>query len=237
MSVTGMLDTAVGLPPVLKGWTGLRERAPSTDWDKTARYEARIDEKGVPISSTIRVRGINNVGFERTLRMLLGKNRFWPAQIDGCDVEGFVEMPFRIMQGGGVAAPTSPARPEILRDSLGTFVLSDGAECADVRARAKNQQLLDTEKLHPATARNIILPPMPSPPQIAGMALVFSVRVDSSGKMIDSTATLTAFEPKSYHRKLMDKAKQAKVRPAYVDRCAVEGIFTFTMTVGKTYYR
>jgi hypothetical protein len=234
MMIPGMIDSSIGVPPALNGWRGSGERAPARDHGRTARFEARIDDKGIPIPSTIRVVGILDIGFERTLRRLLEKSRFFPAQIDGCDVEGLVELPFRIMDGGAMDAPRSPPRPEILRDSLGTFTLSVGSECAEVRARAKSQQLLDTEKLVPVRARNFVLPPMPAPSQVVGKPLTFTVRVDSSGAMIDNTATLTPFEPKSYHRKMLATIMTTKLRPAYVNRCAVESTYSVTMTIGPT---
>lgn len=222
-----VINATVGLPPLLQRWATLREIAPEGERDRAVRFEARIDEKGEPIASSIRIGGLDDTDYQKKLQSWFRLHRFAPARIDGCVVTGVVVIELNVRDNGELTVP-----PLQYATHHGTILTASfGPECADVRARVRAGTLLASDSVNPAAPLSVMLPPMPVPQALHGRSVPLSVRVDSSGTAIDSAVSLPEFKPASYRKKMLSSVKLMTFRPTILRGCAAEGTVSLTYTL------
>ena len=108
-------------------------------------------------------------------------------------------------------------------------------DCVAARERARTTTftVADTAFYRFPQPTNVIMPPMPAPPQLENFDVNIGFRVDSVGQVIVSK---TRFSPigYGYDSKFKSTMVKAKFRPAVLDGCAVEGSYDLVMTLNVT---
>lgn len=229
LAIRDVIDSSIGTPPRLRRWVGSPENAPPGDRDKTARFDVRVDEQGVPIPESIRFSGLFDVAFTQKLKKQYEQHRFVPATIDGCNVEGSFTVRFRIRNNGAIEAP--PPAPVPQRAAVDSSPFLMGPQCAAARERARTGKLLPTDTLYPPLATRIFLPPMPRPPKLRGMSVVYSTLVDSAGRSVETSAVITEIPDRGYQRRMIEAFSKTTYRPAILDGCVVQGRYQVTVNL------
>jgi hypothetical protein len=218
-AVSDLREVPEGKPVHLIDWAGTGQRNPPTVNRTLLRYSARIDTSGRPMRGTDTLRGSDKGALVNSIKSDMQRNRYSPAMIGGCTVEGRVVVLMEIPKGG-VLQQLAPSR-ESTSDSV-------SSHCREVRRTLREREgkpdMADT--VLPPAPLQIFLPPRPVPPKVKGSKARFFIAVDADGWANIAQSRVEGVSDKRYAEKVLSTAVHMAFRPAQLTNgCAVERIF------------